>query len=102
MTRGVKREGWSAEVFRSRTYRRIRGVEHYQLRFTYHEGDAHINVAFRGEVPFDVINVYDYEHGKPRISSKREVKREIDEYMAPMSADDLRAHWENSRPKAGA
>ena len=96
MPRGVKNEGWSAEVLRQRTYRRKLGVEEYALRFTYSEGGAYINVAFRGFEPHDVINVYDYEKGEPRISSKREVKAEVNEYMAGQTADSIRAHWENS------
>ena len=97
MTRGVRNgDGWQAEVLRKRTYRRIRGVEEYALRFTYIEGAAYINVAFRGHEAHDVINVYDHEKGEPRISSKREVKAEVNEYMAGQTADSLRAHWENS------
>lgn len=97
MTRGVKHgDGWMAEVLRKRTYRRLSGVEEYALRFTYSQGGAYINVAFRGFEPHDVINVYDHEKGETRISSKREVKAEVNEYMAGQTADSLRAHWENS------
>lgn len=101
MTRGVRTEGWSAEVLRQRTYRRIKGVEEYALKFTYIEGGTYIHVAFRGHIPHDVINVWDYEKGEPRIGSKREVKAEVNEYMAGMNADALRTHWEN-RPMRGA
>lgn len=101
MTRGVKREGWTANVFRSRTYRRLRGVEEYQLEFVYHEGGALIEVRFRGHVGHDVINVYDYEKGEPTITSKAEVKAHVNEYMAALSADALRTYWEN-RPRGAA
>lgn len=96
MPRGVRREGWGAEVLRQRTYRKASGVETYQLRFTYHEGDPYIQVMFRGQDPHDVINVFDYEKAKPTITSKREVKAEVNEYMARMNADELRRHWEYS------
>lgn len=97
MTRGVKRgDGWSAEVLRKRTYRRLSGVEEYALKFTYTEGGTYIDVAFRGEVAHDVINVYDHEKGVPTISSKREVKALVNEYMAGKNADELRKDWENA------
>lgn len=102
MPRGVKNgDGWSAEVLRKRTYRRLRGVEEYELKFTYQEGAAYINVAFRGHIAHDVINVYDHEAGAPRISSKREVKAEVNEYMAGMNGEELRKWWDN-RPRSAA
>lgn len=101
MPRGVKTQGWSAEVLRQRTYRRRSGVEKYELKFTYVEGHAHIEVAFRGHIQHDVINVWDHEKGGPRIDSKREVKAEVNEYMKDMSADMLRTFWEN-RPGVAA
>ncbi len=99
MPRGVKSDKWSAEVLRQRTYRRARGVEEYALRFTYTEGGAYIEIAFRGHAPHDVINVWDYASGGPTVGSKREVKAAVNEYMARMNGDELRTYWEN-RPRS--
>jgi hypothetical protein len=101
MTRGVRSEGWTVNVYRSRTYRRLRGVEEYKLEFVYHEGSPHIEVRFRGHIQHDVINVYDYEKGAPRITTKTEVKAEVNEYMAALNAEALRTYWDN-RPLGAA
>lgn len=99
MARGVKNgEGFFVEVKRQRTYRRIRGVETYRLRFTYAEGGAYINVNFEGEHEHDAIGVFDYAKGESIIKTRQDVKAHVNEYMAGMTADDLRAHWEN-RPR---
>jgi hypothetical protein len=97
VSRGVPHDGWSAEVIRSRTYRRIRGVEEYNLRFTYTEGDHYIQVAFRGQVEHDVIGVYDHATGTVKVSSKRDVKALVNEYMKGMTADELRSRFEDVR-----
>ena len=89
---------WTAEVLRQRTYRRIRGVETYALRFTYTEGGQFIDVAFRGQEPHDVINVRDYATGGTKASSKRDVKALVNEYMKGMNAEELRKRFEESRP----
>lgn len=89
---------WSAEVLRSRTFRRIRGIETYELKFTYTEGGQFIDVAFRGQEPHDVINVRDYATGGTSVGSKREVKAKVNEYMLGMTADELRKRFEESRP----
>jgi hypothetical protein len=98
MSNDTVTERWSAEVLRSRTYRRIRGVETYALKFSYTEGDRYIQVAFRGQVEHDVINVYDHATGTVKVSSKREVKALVNEYMQGMTANELRKRFEESRP----
>ena len=101
MTRGVKSDGWTVNVYRKRTYRRLRGVEEYQLEFVYHEGGPYIEVRFRGHHGHDVINVFDYEKGEATITSRAEVKAHVNEYMADLTADKLRTYWEN-RPRGAA
>jgi len=96
MTRGVRNEGWSIDVYRQRTYRRLRGVEEYKLHFTYHEGGTYIDVKFRGEeTAFEVINVWNYEEGKSSITTRKDVKAEVNEFMAALNADELRNYWLN-------
>ena len=97
MPRGVKDDRWTAEVLRQRTYRRAKGVETYALRFTYRQDDTYIHVAFRGQEPHDVINVRDYETDKVAVTSKRDVKALVNEYMKGMDAEELRKRFEDSK-----
>lgn len=72
-------------MFETKLYTYIRNG----LRFTWN-GGAYIEVAFQqNAIPYDVINVYDYELGKPRIEVS--LQSLVDFIDAEMEQD---AEWE--------
>jgi hypothetical protein len=99
MTRGVKHEGFVCRYTRQRKYTRHSPSPTYRLEFTYREGEPYIHVNFQHHREHDNINVYDYEKGEPRISTRKEVHEAVKEYMKSLSREEMEAHWEN-RPRS--
>lgn len=98
MTRGVRNDGPSWDVTRHRTVDRgLLRETHYELRFSYRGGE-YIEVCFAGYSGHDVINVFDYETGKPRIARREEFIAEVNDYLKGMDSYELRTYWEN-RPR---
>lgn len=83
---------WTATRHRSFTTLKD-GTETYCLIFTYTLGDPLISVQFRDMHEHDVINVFDYETGEPRVKDWDDFRSAVNEYMAGQTRDSLRLWW---------
>lgn len=79
----------------------VMGREVWTVRFQWEPGDVYIHLFWPHagrdtSNAFELINVWDYEHGKCEITTREELVAIADQFMVDTGGDELANYWNHT------